>query len=120
MEHIYPQTPSGERWENHAALVNRLGNLTLLSRRLNVAIKNGDFATKKASAYIHSDIVMTKELLAREAWDPAGIDERQAELSRWVSGIWAFPGEAATPTGGTSAIGSDDIAADDLPDVPPE
>jgi len=30
VEHVYPQTPAaGERWPNHAATINRLGNLTL-------------------------------------------------------------------------------------------
>lgn len=47
VEHIYPQTPDAPRWPNHAQVINRLGNLTLLGKRLNTSIKNSDFRTKK-------------------------------------------------------------------------
>jgi Protein of unknown function (DUF1524) len=30
VEHIYPLTPATQKWPNHASIVNRLGNLTLL------------------------------------------------------------------------------------------
>jgi hypothetical protein len=49
----------------------------LLGKRLNTSIKNADFATKKERGYEGSDILMTKELLARDTWDAAAIDERQ-------------------------------------------
>lgn len=94
VEHIYPQTPDGARWPNHAQMINRLGNLTLLGKRLNTSIKNADFATKKEKGYEGSDILMTKELLARDTWDAAAVDERQRELSNWIFEIWSFPGEA--------------------------
>jgi hypothetical protein len=114
VEHIYPQTPAGERWEHHAALVDRIGNLTLLSRRLNTSIKNADFATKKA-AYETSDILMTRELAGLDSWDAQAIDVRQEQLSRLVGEIWTFPGEPALP----EAIAAVPIVVDtDLPDVP--
>lgn len=47
VEHIYPQNPDTDRWPGHARVVNRLGNLTLLSKRLNTSIKNDGFAAKK-------------------------------------------------------------------------
>lgn len=93
VEHIYPQTPAGDASPNHAAIINRLGNLTLLGKRLNVAIKNADFATKKEKAYADSDILMTKELLDQETWDTASIEGRQRDLGAWVFDIWHFPGE---------------------------
>ena len=40
VEHIYPQSPlEGNRWEEHDRYVGRLGNLTLLDKRLNEQIK---------------------------------------------------------------------------------
>lgn len=93
MEHIYPQTPAGTKWPNHSQIINRLGNLTLLGKRLNTSIKNADFATKKEKGYKSSDIVMTKELLDYEEWTPATIDLRQDELSKWILKVWKFPGE---------------------------
>jgi Protein of unknown function DUF262/Protein of unknown function (DUF1524) len=123
VEHIYPQTPDGPRWPNHAAAVNRLGNLTLLGKRLNTSIKNADFATKKEKGYAGSDILMTQELLALNAWNSDAIDERQRELSKWVFAIWHFPGETAP--GDRSAVAEAPSAADEeavaleqLPEVP--
>jgi len=92
VEHIYPQTPSSP-WPNHRAAINRLGNLTLLGKRLNTSIKNADFATKKEQAYEGSDILMTRELLDFDEWNSETIDSRQQELSSWVFGVWHFPGE---------------------------
>jgi hypothetical protein len=50
-------------------VINRLRNLTLLSKRLNTSIKNADFATKKEKGYAGSDILMTQELLPLEKCD---------------------------------------------------
>jgi hypothetical protein len=122
VEHIYPQTPDGARWPNHAQMINRLGNLTLLGKRLNTSIKNADFATKKEKGYEGSDILMTKELLARDAWDAAAIDERQRELSNWIFEIWSFPGEAAPtpvePGQGELAVEASEADLEQLPEVP--
>ena len=122
VEHIYPRTPSGTRWTNHAQVIHRLGNLTLLGRRLNVAIQNSDFRTKKEKGYVTSDILLTKELLEFDEWDAAAIDRRQRELSDWVFGIWKFPGESPPPRAGgdgSASIGvTDATPLDQLPEVP--
>ncbi len=90
IEHIYPQTPPEDRrWENHEKYVGRLGNLTLLARRLNESLKNADFAIKKEK-YSESDLLITKELLVLESWDPAAIDRRQEELSQLAANIWKY------------------------------
>jgi hypothetical protein len=94
VEHIYPQTPMpGARWENHNQMVNRLGNLTLLGKRLNTSVRNSDFVTKREKAYQTSDIVMTRELCSFDEWSADAIAKRQDELSSWIFGIWGFPGE---------------------------
>lgn len=127
VEHIYPQTPAEQKWPNHDAIINRLGNLTLLGKRLNSSIKNTDFETKKENGYADSDILITKELLKLTRWDTSVISERQTELSEWVFDIWHFPGEArpkqeaesvphsaAAPTG----VEAEEQAPDELPEVP--
>lgn len=127
VEHIYPQTPDGPKWPNHAQFLNRLGNLTLLGRSLNTSIKNADFATKKRDGYSGSDILLTRELLAIDTWDTAAIEERQRELSEWVFDIWRFPSEAAptevqeqatVPETATPEEEPDAAALDQLPEVP--
>ncbi|GAA2748313.1 DUF262 domain-containing protein [Terrabacter aerolatus] len=126
VEHIYPQTPeTGAKWQNHAQMINRLGNLTLLGKRLNTSIKNADFATKKEKGYTGSDILLTKELLQRDDWSPGAVEARQREMSALAFGIWSFPGETppATGTGAPSDLvvhdDEDDAQTlDELPEVP--
>lgn len=128
VEHIYPQTPEGDKWINHAAIINRLGNLTLLSKRLNTSVKNADFATKKEKAYKDSDVLMTQELLAYEDWDAESIDVRQQALSEFAFGIWSFPGEenpapaekvAAEPGSHAEVADGAMGGLDQLPEAPP-
>lgn len=91
VEHIYPQSPlPGERWNNHLLYINRLGNLTLLSRRINSAIQNGNFLTKKPS-YEESELLVTSELLDKTEWTPEQVDLRQLEMSKKASIIWSYP-----------------------------
>ena len=126
VEHIYPQTPAGPKWPNHAQVINRLGNLTLLGSRLNTSIKNAEFARKKEAGYASSDILLTRELLSwDDAWDMDAIDERQRRLSEWVFDIWKFQGEAppkqrhaAAAAGSMETITPDDEVPDEFPDVP--
>lgn len=93
VEHIYPQTPEGEKWQNHTSMINRIGNLTLLAKRLNAAIRNKDFGTKKEEGYKDSDLLMTKELLEIEDWNTEAIEERQRQLAAYAPTIWTVPGE---------------------------
>ena len=91
VEHIYPQRPqAGHRWANHDALINRLGNLTLLARRLTEAIRNGDFAAK-APIYNQSDIRITRELTGVHDWNEVEIEARQTRMADAAVAVWSFP-----------------------------
>ena len=91
VEHIYPQTPpEAQRWPEHSRVLNRLGNLTLLSRRLNAAIRNGVFDAKRA-AYVQSELLITQELQNFDQWSPTTIDQRQTALAEHAAQIWPFP-----------------------------
>lgn len=88
VEHIYPQTPRSEvRLPNHGAVVNRIGNLTLLDRRLNAAAKNGTFWEKKPY-YERSEILLTRDLLRDDGWNLDRIMSRQEVFSRQAPNIW--------------------------------
>ncbi len=92
VEHIYPQTPQeGKRLADHAQLIDRLGNLTLLAKALNIAIRNGSF-DKKLPAYEESEILITNDLKKLKAWDAKAIDERQKLLSKAAPKIWPIVG----------------------------
>lgn len=88
VEHIYPQNPrEGERLDNHNQLINRIGNLTLLSSRLNMAIRNGNFGEKKPT-YAQSEILITKALEEYNEWNAETIATRQAALAELSLTAW--------------------------------
>ena len=89
LEHIYPQNPTGGRDPGHNTIINRLGNLTLLSRRINQAIKNAPFDEKKAH-YARSEIIITRSLTDYDEWNEESMDRRQRELAAVAGDIWNF------------------------------
>ena len=89
VEHIYPQKPDGGiKWTEHDKWINRIGNLTLLSARLNKSIRNSDFA-KKLPAYKESEIVMTSSLGDFDDWNEAAIEARQNKLSDIIAEVYS-------------------------------
>lgn len=88
VEHIYPQTPEpGAKWANHERVINRIGNLSLLDKRINSAIKNAGFAVKK-DHYDGSELLITKELCDLDDWSEARIAARQEAFANLAPGIW--------------------------------
>lgn len=87
VEHIYPQNPSFAKWADHSQWVGRLGNLTLLGRRLNTQASNSPFVDKKPK-YADSKIEMTKELSQIPDWSPDKIVERQVKLFNTAVQVW--------------------------------
>jgi len=91
VEHVYPRSPRpDERWENHAAIVNRIGNLTLLSRRLNTAIKNAPFPEKRPRLE-ESEIHITSSLAEFADWSLQRIEQRQDQFAANAAEIWSLP-----------------------------
>ncbi len=88
VEHIYPQTPpDADKWKDHDLWIDRLGNLTLLAKRLNEKIKNAKFPVKKPE-YEKSDLELTKQLLKYADWNTANINERQEWMADFAKDIW--------------------------------
>jgi hypothetical protein len=89
LEHIYPQKPApADRLANHDEYVGRIGNLTLLDRRLNQEAQNSSFDIKKEQFYVHSEIYLTKELLDKDSWAVSDIEARQSRLCDLAIQIW--------------------------------
>jgi hypothetical protein len=101
LEHIMPQT-STKFWESrnepdtsYTATVAKWGNLTLLLKKLNTAIKNGDWDTKrngngKFHGYNKSDVKMTHDLLKVDEWNWEEIALRGKWLSVLGERVWDF------------------------------
>lgn len=90
VEHICPQSPTDAmRWPEHKIYVNRIGNLTLLDKRLNETIKNAPFADKKQQAYSTSRLEITKALSSLpDEWTPEEVQMRSARLYEVAAVLW--------------------------------
>jgi hypothetical protein len=115
IEHILPNTPTadlraGFTTQNPEASYddckNRLGNLTLLEKPINIVAGNGYFEAKKAeykkckhyltSSQAELSVVgknssinrMNEKLRSFDAWTAASIDQRQAMLIELVKDVW--------------------------------
>ena len=91
VEHILPQTPVGNsQWvdwipeiEKRRALVHRLGNLTLLTRRKNSSARNYELEKKKTAYFTKNGIspfVLTTQILSTSTWTEEVILARQKDL----------------------------------------
>lgn len=89
IEHIHPV--KAQLWnfseEDHNKYLWRLGNLTLLSSKLNETVKNNVFDIKKNS-YKDSWIQPTIDLLSYNQWTPTEIEDRQNKMADLALKIW--------------------------------
>jgi len=100
IEHILPQNPSKEStWlklfpteDEHRSYVHRIGNLTLLSDKMNPAAKNFDFDVKK-EIYARGSLgiapfALTIQALNESQWTQEVINQRQVNLLNRLKEIW--------------------------------
>lgn len=96
LEHILPKSipdhwkatfPDDERPPED--YVHRLGNLTLLQKRLNTVVKNEDFEAKKAGAFDENPYEISQYILEQDIWGPDQIEERQRNLAAAAPSIWS-------------------------------
>lgn len=91
VEHVYPQTPApNDRWPNHDAMIDRLGNLSLLGQRLNAGARNGTIDQKRPF-YAQSALLLSNELADSTnwpEWNEDAIDRRQGQMAKEAVAIW--------------------------------
>lgn len=99
VEHVLPQSPEAEsQWETwfpdpnlRAAVVHRLGNLALLTRKKNSSARNFEFEKKKTSYFAKggvSPFAITTQVLKEKEWTPAIVEARQTELLNKLKAVW--------------------------------
>ncbi len=97
LEHILPKR-YGSIWEASRRdfpggidkYVYRLGNMTLISARLNNDIGNADFAAKK-KVYASNCLSITSKVLEADRWTAEEIKNRQNWLASHACKIWRYP-----------------------------
>jgi hypothetical protein len=111
VEHIMPQSwegywPLPEAQDLEAARAERgtavqtIGNLTLLSEKLNPAVSNGpwtgpDGAGKRQAIAEHTVLHLNKSLCSQESWTEAEIRARSEALLAVARTIWSRPAAVA-------------------------
>lgn len=104
IEHLMPQAwikhwplPPGGSESERDARIHRLGNLTLLTKKLNSTVSNGPWLGDggKAAHLQEKDVVLLNSRLLKEyglkQWDEAGIDSRTAQAIDAILAIWPVP-----------------------------
>jgi GNAT superfamily N-acetyltransferase len=104
IEHVMPRKwqahwalPEGPRAEGEReALMHTLGNLTLLTSRLNSKVSNGPWngdSGKKQALEDHCVLILNRKLkdLAGDDWSEVKIRSRTDTLSKLITDIWPVP-----------------------------
>jgi hypothetical protein len=106
VEHLMPQS-----WERHwplashdaaeketarrNALLHTIGNLTLLTKKLNPEVSNGPWSQKRERILLYSALNLNRELMHAPFWTEEQIVERSYRLFEIARTIWPHP--AAQP-----------------------
>jgi len=94
LEHVLPQDP-GSAW--HASFskgvdiedyVYRLGNLTLLTAKVNHDAANASFAEKQRLALNNSTLAINRHFRNLKQWGDKEIEHRQVELAKQALEVW--------------------------------
>ena len=72
-------------------VVNKLGNLTLLTGPLNSSVSNGPYSVKMPAVRSHSSLALNRDLNRYDEWDEGTITERGASLFQIARHIWQAP-----------------------------
>ena len=105
IEHVMPR-----KWHTHwkiqdgsdeadrESIIHTLGNLTLLTGKINSKVSNGPWpgsAGKRASLEKHDVLVLNRDLLKKggDQWTDQAIRARTKELVRVISQIWPVPAD---------------------------
>jgi hypothetical protein len=104
VEHVLPQEwstnwplPDGvdefqARLDRDAAK-HRVGNLTLVTGKLNPKMSNGPWLDKRAALREHSVMRISADIRNAETWDEAAITERGEKLSALAVSVWPRPND---------------------------
>lgn len=82
--------------------INKLGNLTLLTKALNSSVSNGPYSVKMPAVRANSSLALNRELNGYDEWNEETIAGRGSALFQTARKIWAAPDRAdgLIPTSG--------------------
>jgi len=102
IEHLLPQAwyqhwplptdvPREDAEEHRNTLLHTLGNLTLLTEKLNPKLSNGPWENKRRDILRHSALALNRPLEDYHEWNEDAIMQRSEELFKAAQQAWPFP-----------------------------
>ena len=102
IEHVLPQSwvqhwplPEGqdsdEAAEHRNRVLHTMGNLTLVTKKLNPAISNGPWKKKRPEIRRHSVLRLNLDLVDCDEWNEETIRSRSGELFDIARKLWPYP-----------------------------
>lgn len=118
IEHVLPQEwstnwplpegadPFQARLDRDAAK-HRLGNLTLVTGKLNPKMSNAGWIVKREELRQHSVMRISTDIRSAETWDEAAIAERGERLAAIAVGLWHRPIDDAADNAAVGQAGAE-------------
>ncbi|NKC14548.1 MAG: DUF262 domain-containing protein [Gammaproteobacteria bacterium] len=96
VEHILPENSGADGWEEfsteaHDRAHDRIGNYSLLEKKLNERVAGNAAFEEKQIAYGQSRYQTSASLTEYGQWSEAAIAKRQAGLAKVAKSIWSIP-----------------------------
>ncbi len=103
IEHVMPVGWSNGEWTSpdgvdaetaeleRNTLIHTVGNLTLVTRRLNSSMSNRSWENKRNALQKHSVLLLNNELMGEPIWDETAIRHRSRRLAKIVAEVWPGP-----------------------------
>jgi len=126
IEHVMPQSwdaswtpPTVGTPQDRAQRIHTLGNLTLLTAKLNGAVSNGPWAGdtgKKEALRKHDLLLLNRDLdsFSGDGWTDESITRRTEELIRRIVDIWTVPPGYKSSTVRDAAVSIHSVDLSDL------
>jgi uncharacterized protein with ParB-like and HNH nuclease domain len=96
LEHVLPQSLN-PTWRGYfskgvdpAEYVDRIGNLTLLTTKINSEVADKSFPEKQRLAFEDSSLAINLSFHGMQRWGEAEIDKRQEEMAKTALELWGL------------------------------
>ncbi len=98
IEHILPRNPPLKSdWRTdftdleRSELVDSIGNLTLITPRMNGEVSNKSYSEKRKEYSENSQFKITREIADKyDSWKPDDVRLRSEEIGEWIVATWPF------------------------------
>jgi hypothetical protein len=107
----WPEAEQAQRSANRDRALHELGNLTLVTQKLNSKVSNGPWSAKAAHFMKVNDVMLTNDVVQRhpDRWDEQAIADRTLELATAILQVWPVP---AGHVGQISSAPSPDVTGE--------